>query len=248
MTATDTQYAARNIPHSTFHIPHSTFDIYFVGVGGQGVLTIGEIISMTAYRLGIPVNFYPTKGMAQRGGFVKAQLRLGRAAPGPAIPERGADLVIATEVSEALKAVRYVKPDGHFVLYAHVWAPTAVMLGKAPYPRLDEVAAAARAALDAPDHFIAIPPDALPLYEGAPVADNIFTLGVALARTPLAALLPPAEVEAVVRGRWKRGVERNMVAFAAGLDFMQGSGTRDQGLGAESLVPSPQSPIPSLQP
>ena len=27
----------------------------------------------------LPVNFYPTKGMAQRGGFVKAQLRLGRA-------------------------------------------------------------------------------------------------------------------------------------------------------------------------
>lgn len=215
--------ATRNTQHAgtnpQFAIRNSQFDIFFVGVGGQGVLTIGEIISMTAYRLGIPVNFYPTKGMAQRGGFVKAQLRLGRAAPGPAIPERGADLVIATEVSEALKAVRYVKPDGHFVLYAHVWAPTAVMLGKAPYPKLDEVAAAARTALDAPDRFIAIPPEALPLYEGAAVADNIFTLGVALARTPLGTLLPPAEVEAVVRGRWKRGVERNMVAFAAGLEF-----------------------------
>ncbi len=211
-----TQYAIRNTQHAT---PASSFDIYFVGVGGQGVLTIGEIISETAYRLGIPVNFYPTKGMAQRGGFVKAQLRLGRAAPGPAIPERGADLVIATEVSEALKAVRYIKPDGHFVLYAYVWAPTAVMLGKAPYPKLDEVAAAVRAALDDPGHLIIIPPDALPLHEGTPVPDNIFTLAVALARTPLGALLPPAEVEAVVRGRWKRGVERNMVAFAAGLEF-----------------------------
>jgi hypothetical protein len=122
-------------------------------------------------------------------------------------------------VSEALKAVRFVRPDGAFVLFAHIWAPTAVMLGKAPYPKLDEVAAAARAALSDGSRFIAIPPAALPLYEGVPVADNIFTLGVALARTPLAALLPPAEVEAVVRGRWKRGVERNRVAFAAGLEF-----------------------------
>ena len=53
----------------------NTYDIYLVGVGGQGVLTIGEIITETAFRAGLPVNFYPTKGMAQRGGFVKAQLR-----------------------------------------------------------------------------------------------------------------------------------------------------------------------------
>ena len=90
----------------------SRYDIYLVGVGGQGVLTIGEIITTAAFRKGIPVNFYPTKGMAQRGGFVKAQLRLGRETVGPSIPEKGADLVIATEVSETLKAVRFIKPGG----------------------------------------------------------------------------------------------------------------------------------------
>ena len=232
MTIPDTQHAIRN-----------TYDIYFVGVGGQGVLTIGEIITEAAYRKGMPVNFYPTKGMAQRGGFVKAQLRLGREMPGPAIPEKGADLVVATEVSEALKAVRYVKPEGDFVLYAHVWAPTAVMLGKAPYPKLDEVAAAARAALDDASRFCAIPPDALPLYEGAPVADNIFTLGVVLGRTRLGELLPPAEVEEVVRGRWKRGVERNVLAFSAGLAFAQKSGIRGQETEA-SEQPGDQLPRP----
>jgi indolepyruvate ferredoxin oxidoreductase, beta subunit len=244
MTTPDTHYVLRTTQHD---LRPSTFDVYFVGVGGQGVLTIGEIITEAAYRQGLPVNFYPTKGMAQRGGFVKAQLRLGRAAPGPAIPEKGADLVIATEVSEALKAVRFVKPGGDFVLYAYVWAPTAVMLGKAPYPKLDEVAAAARTALDDGSRFIAIPPEALPLYEGMPVADNIFTLGVVLGRTRLGDLLPPAEVEAVVRGRWKRGVERNMLAFAAGLAFAQASGVRRQGSEAQSPVPNPYSPIPSSQ-
>ena len=66
----------------------NTYDIYLVGVGGQGVLTIGEIIAETAFRAGLPVNFYPTKGMAQRGGFVKAQLRIGRAHPGRRFPSR----------------------------------------------------------------------------------------------------------------------------------------------------------------
>lgn len=194
-----------------------TYDIYLVGVGGQGVLTIGELIAEAAFRKGIPVNFYPTKGMAQRGGFVKAQLRLGRATIGPAIPEKGADMIIATEVSEALKAVRYVKPGGDFVLFAHVWAPTAVMLGKAPYPTLDQVFDAARDALNAGGRIHCIPEESLPMFEGSPVPDNIYTLAVALKQTALGELLPPADVEQALRTRWKRGVERNIFAFQAGL-------------------------------
>ena len=77
--------------------------------------------------------------MAQRGGFVKAQLRLGREIVGPIIPEKGADLVIAMELSEALKAVRFLKVGGEFVLYGNRWEPTAVMLGKAPYPKAEDV-------------------------------------------------------------------------------------------------------------
>jgi len=193
------------------------YDIYLVGVGGQGVLTIGELIAEAAFRKGIPVNFYPTKGMAQRGGFVKAQLRLGRARIGPAIPEKGADMVIATEVSEALKAVRYARPNGDFVLFGHVWAPTAVMLGKAPYPTLDQVFDAARSALHAGGRIHYIAEESLPVFEDSPVPDNIYTLAVALKQTRLGKLLPPADVEQAVRTRWKRGVERNVFAFQAGL-------------------------------
>jgi indolepyruvate ferredoxin oxidoreductase beta subunit len=193
------------------------YDIYLVGVGGQGVLTIGELIAEAAFRKSIPVNFYPTKGMAQRGGFVKAQLRLGRTSIGPAIPEKGADMVIATEVSEALRAVRYIKPDGDFVLFGHVWAPTAVMLGKASYPALAEVLGAAREALSGGGRVHYIPEKSLPVFEDEPVPDNIFTLAVALKQTRLGKLLPVAEMKDAVRTRWKRGVERNVFAFEAGL-------------------------------
>ena len=194
-----------------------TYDIYLVGVGGQGVLTIGELLAEAAFRKKIPVNFYPTKGMAQRGGFVKAQLRLGRQNIGPAIPERGADMIIATEVSEALKALRYVKPGGDIILFGHVWSPTAVMLGKAPYPALEQVLAAARDALYEGGGIHYIAEDSLPVFEGAPVPDNIYTLAVAVSRTRLGELLPVADVEHAVKTRWKRGIERNLFAFQSGL-------------------------------
>jgi indolepyruvate ferredoxin oxidoreductase, beta subunit len=190
----------------------NSYNIYLVGVGGQGVLTIGEIITETAFRAGLPVNFYPTKGMAQRGGFVKAQLRIGRSTPGPAIPEQGADLVIATEVSEALKAVRFVKPDGDFVLFAYVWEPTAVMLGKAPYPALETVVQQVKLAGARP---LVIDPDHLPLFEGQPVPDNVYTLGVAAAQTRLGQVVSPAAMAEIISTRWKRGAERNLFAFNA---------------------------------
>ncbi len=193
----------------------NTFDIYFAGVGGQGLLTIGEIIAETAFRQGIPVNFYPTKGMAQRGGFVKAQLRMGRETIGPSIPEKGADLVIATEVSESLKAIRFLRPDGDFVLYGHVWEPTAVMLGKAPYPAVDQVLQTIRDG-GAKLHYIA--PDSLPMLESSPVPDNVYTLGVAMAATRLREWLTVSSVENVLQTRWHKGVERNLLAFRSGLE------------------------------
>ena len=203
------------------HTSPFTYDIYLVGVGGQGVLSIGEIITEAAYRRGVPVNYYPTKGMAQRGGFVKAQLRLGRATVGPAIPEKGADLVIATEVSESLKAIRFIKPEGDFILFGYVWQPTAVILGKAAYPKLEQVLDIARQATGGVAHVHYIAPKSLPLYEEVPIPDNVFTLAVALNQTHLGKFIPPEVVEQVLLTRWKHGVERNLFAFRAGLKYRE---------------------------
>ncbi len=191
------------------------YDVLLVGVGGQGVLTMAQIMAETACQKGIPVNFYPTKGMAQRGGFVKAQVRLGREVVGPNIPEKGADLAIAMEVSEALKAVRFVKPGGDFVLFGHIWAPAAVMLGQADYPALDQVLEQVQEAGGRIHYFEA---ESLPVYESSPVPANVFVLGLALGHTKLGTVLEPSDVAEVVRTRWKRGADRNLFAFRAGLE------------------------------
>jgi indolepyruvate ferredoxin oxidoreductase beta subunit len=191
-----------------------SYDIFLVGVGGQGVLTIGEIVAETACNRGIAVNFYPSRGMAQRGGFVKAQVRLGRETAGPGIPEKGADLVIAMEVSEALRAVKFIKPGKDFVLFGHVWAPTAVVLGQAAYPTLEQVQEQVRGAGGRMSY---LDPEGLPAYRGAPVPANIFVLGAAIGHTGLRDVLDKSDVEHVLQARWKSGAERNLLAFRAGL-------------------------------
>jgi indolepyruvate ferredoxin oxidoreductase beta subunit len=193
------------------------YDVYLVGVGGQGILTIGEILASAAETQGLPVNFFPSKGMAQRGGFVKAQLRLGRERVGPNIPERSADLVVAMERSEALKAIPFIKPGGAFILFSDVWSPADVTLGKAPYPALEAVCAAVQAA---GARLIELDPQALPAYNGEPVAANSFVLGLALRQTALGDLFKPEEIEHALAGRFKRAVDPNRFAFRAGLQHL----------------------------
>jgi indolepyruvate ferredoxin oxidoreductase beta subunit len=191
------------------------FDVFLVGVGGQGILTIGELLAEAAHRKGILANYYPIKGMAQRGGFVRAEVRMNSKIVGPHICERGADLVIAMEVSEALKAVRFIKPGGDFILFGYVWKPTAVMLGKATYPAMDQVLEQVKMAGTTLRY---LDPEGLPNYEGSPAPANIYVLGAALAHSKLGKIFDPGEVSEVIHQRWNTGVNRNAIAYRAGLE------------------------------
>jgi indolepyruvate ferredoxin oxidoreductase beta subunit len=194
------------------------YDIFFAGVGGQGILTIGEVLAEVAQYKDIPANFYPSKGMAQRGGFVKAQLRLGRQNVGSNIPQRGADMVIAMEQSESLKAIPFIKKGGDFVLYGDIWAPTAVSLGKAPYPTLEQIKQ--QVALSEA-RLVYIDPASLPVYDGEPVRPNLFVLGVIIGQTSLASLVNSKDVEHIIQSRFKRNVAANLYAYHAGLGELQ---------------------------
>ena len=119
--------------------------------------------------------------------------------------------MIATEVSEALKAVKFVRAGGDFVLFAYKWEPTAVMLGKASYPELEAVVEQVKAA---GARVVVIDPAQLPLYDGQPVPDNVYTLGVAAIQTRFGEIISPQAMADVIAARWKRGAERNLFAFS----------------------------------
>ncbi len=51
-------------------------DVILVGVGGQGILTIAQVISSAALKRGLQIKQAEMHGMAQRGGSVQSHLRL----------------------------------------------------------------------------------------------------------------------------------------------------------------------------
>lgn len=108
------------------------FNIYLTGVGGQGIGLISEVILRAADHAGKQVKGVDTHGLAQRGGIVVSQIRIGRQLHSPLIPARKADLVIALERHEALRGVNAALRDGGtLVYYDAVWQPLSVRLGQA---------------------------------------------------------------------------------------------------------------------
>ena len=208
-------------------------DILLVGVGGQGVLTIGDLLLRTAFAADVPASFCPTKGMAQRGGFVKAELRLGVDGVGPRIGHHGADLLVAMERSETLRGIPFVKPGGDVLLYDHVWAPTGVQLGTDDYPPLEEVTAAIEGT---GAQWTVLRPSDRPTVDGVPVAANIFLLGALLTRRSLSALLCTEDVEQVLAARWPSAADTNLAAFRAGLSAAGRFASGDEAEGTRHVL------------
>lgn len=113
------------------------FNIYLTGVGGQGIGLISETILRAADHAGHRVKSVDTHGLAQRGGIVVSQIRMGDAAHSPLIPAGRADLVISLERHEALRAAETIlKANGDLIYYDTVWQPLPVRLDET-----DEVSA-----------------------------------------------------------------------------------------------------------
>jgi len=109
------------------------FNSYLTGFGGQVIGLISEIILRAADHAGHPVKSVDTHGLAQRGGIVVSQIRLGDAIFSPLIPAGQADLAISLERHEALRAAaRVVKANGCLVYYDTVWQPLSVRLNEVP--------------------------------------------------------------------------------------------------------------------
>lgn len=106
------------------------FNIYLCGVGGQGIGLLSEILLRASDYAGYAAKAVDTHGLAQRGGTVVSQVRLGNEVFTPLIPEHTADLVVALERHEALRGVQVALRDqGTLIYYNTVLQPLGVRQG-----------------------------------------------------------------------------------------------------------------------
>ena len=75
-------------------------NITVAGLGGQGVLTVTDIIAEVMFRAGFDVKKSEVHGMSQRGGSVSSEVRYGKEVASPMVPEGESDFLIVMEPTQ----------------------------------------------------------------------------------------------------------------------------------------------------
>lgn len=118
------------------------FDVMLTGVGGEGVLTTQVMIANAANIEGHFVRGVQLHGLAQRGGVIPTFVRFGseEEVSSPGIMQANADLILAFEPLEALRATYYARKEKTtFVINDYPLVPIYASLSNIPYPTMSEI-------------------------------------------------------------------------------------------------------------
>jgi len=116
----------------------SKFEIFLIGVGGQGIGLLSEVLIRAIDYSGQKCLGVDTHGLAQRGGVVSSHIKIGDV-NSPLVTPGDVDLVLALERHEASRGLNYLKDGGTLVYYNTSWQPLPVRLGREGEIKEDEI-------------------------------------------------------------------------------------------------------------
>lgn len=192
----------------------NSLNIFFAGVGGQGIITGASIIARTAVDAGINAVMSEVHGMAQRGGSVVCELRLGDV-HSPMIPHGEADMIVAFEPVEAMRSLARANKGTVIIMETRPIIPVTVSLGGTPYPPVDEIVAYLRSQVA---RVYTVPAVAMAEKAGLPQAANVVLLGAAMG-TGIMPLEMDAIRETLARSLPEKALEVNLKALQEGFDL-----------------------------
>jgi indolepyruvate ferredoxin oxidoreductase, beta subunit len=189
-------------------------DIIIAGVGGQGVLLSGRIITLAALAAGYDVKQSEVHGMAQRGGSVVSHVRFGGKVFSPTITRGECGLLIGFEPVEALRNVHFLREGGSVVCNTRKISTLTVSSGAEEYPQNVEREINSRVRWSAgPGSALLIDGTALAVQAGDMRTLNLVLLGAAVKYLPFS----PAQVEAAIKRTFTGKMSNlNIKAFRLG--------------------------------
>ncbi|MGB9978500.1 indolepyruvate oxidoreductase subunit beta [Methanobacterium sp.] len=114
------------------------YNIYICGVGGQGIIKTSIVIGEAAMKSDMGVVMSEVHGMAQRGGVVSTELKIGDS-KSPIIEKGSANLLIAFEPMEALRAISKARQNTYVVVNTSPIMPFNIIGSEVPYPKISDI-------------------------------------------------------------------------------------------------------------
>lgn len=183
-----------------------TLTVLLVGVGGQGTILAGSLLAMAAADAGLDVKVSEIHGMSQRGGSVSTVVRMGSKVESMVADPGCADVIVAFESVEALRAQDYLREGGKMFVNDEVIVPVSVAIGNFEMPediedKLDELGA------------VRIPAGRIAREVGSPRSTNVVLVGALSTALPFSA---EDWEDAISRRVPPKTVDANLKAFRQG--------------------------------
>jgi indolepyruvate ferredoxin oxidoreductase beta subunit len=115
------------------------FNIVISGIGGQGVVTLANILEEAALLDGYEVMGSELHGLAMRFGPLECHVRFGKEIYSPLVARGKADIIFSLELLESLRVAHFANKETKFFVNKNQIKPTSVYFGNYKYPSFDEV-------------------------------------------------------------------------------------------------------------
>jgi indolepyruvate ferredoxin oxidoreductase beta subunit len=193
------------------------FNVVLAGVGGQGILLAAEILGAAAVEEGLNVRVSEIHGMAQRGGAVTSNVRIGENVSSPTVLEGQADVLLGFEPLETLRNLKYASDKTVVVMSDEKIPPTELAAKNIAYPSMKEVIAKITRFTTS---VIVVETEKLAREAGSILTRNVVLLGALLATEKV-----PVRTESVLKALKElvpaKHVEMNVKAFKLGYDCVK---------------------------
>ena len=187
------------------------YKIELIGVGGQGTIKASTIVGEAAMKKGLNVVMSEVHGMAQRGGTVVTELKIGEA-HSPLIEEGAANLLIAFEPAEALRALNKINKESFVIVNSSTIVPFTVSLGISEYPELSSVFEELKTKIK---NLLIIDSQKIAKEAGSIISENMVLLGAAVA-TPEFPIDKDLIIQSMKENLPPKSIETNLKAFKSG--------------------------------
>ena len=192
------------------------YNIYICGIGGQGIIKTSIVIGETGLKSNQNVVMSEIHGMSQRGGVVSTELKIGED-KSPIIPKGAADLVLAFEPVEAIRALEKTSKDSIVVVNTHPILPSTINQQDVDYPEIDDILAELKTKVKEVHSMNA---NKIAIEAGHPLSMNMVMVGAASAVTDFP-LDKEALIDTMKDNLPPKSIDINIKAFNEGFNVVK---------------------------
>ncbi|MCK9151241.1 indolepyruvate oxidoreductase subunit beta [Methanobacterium alcaliphilum] len=192
------------------------YNVFICGVGGQGIIKTSIIIGEAAMDNGLDVVMSEIHGMAQRGGSVSTEIKIG-SSKSSIIQEGTANVLLAFEPLEAVRALSKTHEETSIIINTSPIMPFNILGSEHPYPEIKTISDELN---KHSNHIYALDAENMAKEAGHILSLNMVLLGGATA-IPGFILNKETIIDAMGNNLPPKSMKINLKAFLKGYDAVK---------------------------